>query len=380
LSSAPHAPIRIGLCITELEPGGAERCLVELAGRLDRARFQPVVYCLAPRPSGNADLLARRLEESGTSVHYFGARGLSGLPWIARRLTRQIARDAPLVLQCMLFHANALGAWAAHRAGVRHIVTGIRVAERRHDWHLRVARWADRWVERHVCVSQSVRDFSEFVGRLPGRKLVVIPNGVDLQRFAMATPCSLESLGLVPGRRAIAVVGRLEAQKGLDRLIGLLPRIFDGFPMHDLVIVGTGPDRAALARQAADLGFIPRVHFLGFRPNVPEILAASDVLVLPSRWEGMPNVVLEAMAASRPVVAYDVEGVTEALGPAAAQQVVRPEHAEALVAKLHAILKAPDFAAELGRMNRARVEQHFRVEAMVQAYERLYQSLCDGEN
>ena len=122
------------------------------------------------------------------------------------------------------------------------------------------------------------------------------------------------------------------------------------------------------------------MHFLGFRPNIPEILAASDVLVLPSRWEGMPNVVLEAMAARKPVVAYDVEGVAEALGPAAAQQMVRPEHGEALVAKVQAILKDPAFAAELGSKNRQRVEQFFRVEAMVTAYERLYQTLIAGEN
>ena len=201
MSSAPQSLIRIGFCITELEPGGAERCLVELVERLDRARFQPVVYCLAPRPTGNADLLARRLDATGAAVHYFGARGLSGLPWIARRLAKQIKQDSPQVVQCMLFHANVLGAWAAHRAGVRHIVTGIRVAERRHDWHLRLARWADRWVERHVCVSQSVRDFSESVGLLPAGKLVVIPNGVDLKRFDGTSPCKLESLGLVPGRR-----------------------------------------------------------------------------------------------------------------------------------------------------------------------------------
>ncbi len=225
-----------------------------------------------------------------------------------------------------------------------------------------------------------MRDFSESVGLLPAEKLVVIPNGVDLKRFDNTSPCAAESLGLVPGRRAIAVVGRLEAQKGLDGLIALLPRILEGLPTHDLLFVGTGPDRAALARQAADLGLIARVHFLGFRTNVPEILAASDVLVLPSRWEGMPNVVLEAMAARKPVVAYDVEGVAEALGPAAAQQMVRLEHGEALAAKVQAILKDPAFAAELGRKNRERVEQNFRVEAMVTAYERLYQTLFVGEN
>jgi glycosyltransferase involved in cell wall biosynthesis len=123
------------------------------------------------------------------------------------------------------------------------------------------------------------------------------------------------------------------------------------------------------------LGIAPRVHFAGFRDDVPEILAASDVLVLPSRWEGMPNVVLEAMAAGKPVVATDVEGVGEALGPAAAQQAVRPGHAGAFAAKLNLILDDALLAESLGRENQARARALYSIDAMVAAYQNLYASL-----
>jgi glycosyltransferase involved in cell wall biosynthesis len=372
------APIRVAFCITELDFGGAERSLVELAERLDRAQFEPLVYCLGPRPKGNPTSLADRLEQSGVLVHTFGARRTAQLPWIVRALERQMKLDAPQIVQCFLFHANVLGPWAASRAKVPHVVTGIRVAERRRKWHLRLARVADRWVERHVCVSHGVKEFSQSVGRLPEAKLVVIPNGVDATRFSVANVGRPDDWGVPAGRRMMTFVGRLDEQKGLDWLVPLLPRLLAEVPDCDFVLVGAGPKRAALERLARELGLAERVHFLGFRADADQILAASELVLLPSRWEGMPNVLLEAMAAGKPVVATDVEGVTEVVGPAAAQQVVRPDHAEAFAAKVRAILKSSALAVELGAANRRRVEEFFRVQTMVAAYAALYRSLVAG--
>jgi glycosyltransferase involved in cell wall biosynthesis len=367
-------PRRIAFCITELEPGGAERALVELATRLDRRQFEPVVYCLGARPEGNPSL-ADRLEQSGVLLHCFGARHTWQLPWIASRLVRRMRADAPHIAQCFLFHANVLGAWAAHRAGVPHVFSGIRVADRRHNGHLRLMRWVDPWIERHVCVSQMVREFSGATGGLPAEKLVVIPNGVDLARFANSDGKMPRDFPVPSGRRWITCVGRLDEQKNLAWLLDRMPSVFSAQPDHDLLLVGVGPQRAQLEQQAARLGISPRVHFVGYRRDVPEILAASDVLVLPSRWEGMPNVVLEAMAAGKPVVATDVEGVGEALGPASAQQVVRAGHAEAFAAKLNLILSDAALADSLGRENQQRVRAFYSIDGIVAAYQKLYASL-----
>jgi glycosyltransferase involved in cell wall biosynthesis len=152
---------------------------------------------------------------------------------------------------------------------------------------------------------------------------------------------------------------------------GVLARAVD----HDLVIVGDGPLRSELAQLAARLKIADRVHFVGYRRDVPEILAASDVLLLPSEWEGMPNVVLEAMAAGKPVVATDVEGVREVLGPGAADQLVTPRRPEIFAARLLEILENPGFAANLGAANHERVKQAFSLDAMAQAYADLYRSL-----
>lgn len=370
--------IRVAFCITELEPGGAERCLVELVTRLDRRQFAPVVYCLGPRPAGNPTSLVDKLEDAGVAVHCFGATRWTNLPWLARKLRRQIVADAPDIVQTFLFHANVLGAWAARRGGVKHLVTGVRVAERRATWHLALARWSDRWVDCHVCVSQSVRDFSIDGGRMPADKLVVIPNGVDVERFAAAKPASPASLGIAAGRRAIVSIGRLDEQKGFDWLLEVMPRVFAELADHDLVLVGDGPERAPLAALAERLGIAARVHFAGFRQDVPEILAAAELLVLASRWEGMPNAVLEAMAAGRPVVATDVAGVAETLG-SSEEQVCPPHDPREFADRVIAILRDDQLAARLGRQNQERARAQFTLPAMVEAYQRLYLALLSGD-
>jgi glycosyltransferase involved in cell wall biosynthesis len=380
LKARSAVPIRIAFCITELEPGGAERCLVELVKRLDRTQFDPVVYCLGPRPAGNGTSLADLLEQSAIPVHCFGAKSWRQLPGVFRKLRRRLVVDSPQILQCFLFHANVLGTLAAHWAGVPHILTGIRVAEHRSSWHLAMARRTSHWVECHVCVSQAVKDFSLRQGGLqPESKLTVIPNGVDFERFATAAPCALVELGVPAGRRAIVYVGRFDPQKGLFWLLELLPRVFSQLPGHDLLLVGAGRDGESLQQHAVKLGLDQKVHFLGFRDDVPQILAASDLVVLTSRWEGMPNVVLEAMAAGKPVVATDVEGVGELLGPAAEAQTVPADDPEGFADKVVAIISNTQLATRLGDENRLRAQQHFSLESMAANYRDLYVALNEAK-
>jgi glycosyltransferase involved in cell wall biosynthesis len=174
----------------------------------------------------------------------------------------------------------------------------------------------------------------------------------------------------------ITFIGRLDEQKGLPWLFELLPTVFTRLPNHDLLVVGSGPQRALLERLAADRGLANRVHFAGFRDEVAAILAASDLLVLPSRWEGMPNVLLEAMASGKPVVATAVEGVVELLSyPLASMQVLEVDDSQGFANKVVAIIQDSVWAAQLGQLNRARAAKEFSFNAMVAAYERLYDSL-----
>ncbi len=181
---------RLAFCITELDTGGAERALVELAIRLDRTDWETHVFCLA-----GSGRLVEVLTNAQIPVTCLGARGVRSV-WIIAELARQLRRVKPALLQTFLFHANIVGRLAGKLAGVKHIVSGIRVAEQRS----RIPLWIDRWtsflVEQNVCVSQSVADFSIRAAGLKEGNICVIPNGVDVARFSGAVAADYAEFGI----------------------------------------------------------------------------------------------------------------------------------------------------------------------------------------
>jgi starch synthase (maltosyl-transferring) len=278
-------------------------------------------------------------------------------------------------LQTFLFHANILGRVAAAWAGVPHCVSGIRVAERRSKWPLRLDRLTNRFVDFHVCVSQAVADFSADVAGLPRARLSVIPNGVDVATYAAADPADRQALGLPQDAYVVLAVGRLDPQKGLHHLFdaarGLLPR----FPELHFVLVGDGPLHSELKARAEQAPLTGRIHLTGWRPDVPSLLKMGDALVLPSLWEGMPNVVLEAMAAGLPVVASRVEGVAELVIPEQTGLLVSPGAAGELESAISRLLADPERGRVMGRNGQVRVSAHFSWETMVERYVSLYEHL-----
>lgn len=372
--------LQIALCITDLAVGGAERCLTELAIRLDRNRFSPVVYCLAAKPQPPQSSLFDALEAAHIEVRFLAARGTWDFFRTVHLLSRMLEEQGTQVVQTFLFHANIVGRIAGRCAGVPGVVSGIRVAQQTLRWHLWLDRVTDRLVDRHVCVSHAVACFAEQHHRLPAEKLVVIPNGVNLARFPASQPADLSALGIVGERRPILFVGRLDHQKGLAWLLDMAPTWLQRLRECDLLLVGQGPLEEALRDQCQRLGIADRVHFAGWRPDIPALLAASRLLVLPSAWEGMPNVVLEAMASRLPVVASDVEGVRELLGPDAAQQVAPYGDSGAFTARVMELVQDPEMAAQVGRQNRRRAEETFSFDRMVEAYQDLWESLLASQN
>ena len=374
-SFAPRQPVRLALCITELEVGGAERCLAELALRLDPDRFAVIVYSLAARPANEERSLVPKLEAAGIEVHCLGGRGTFDAPAVAWTLARLLKRQRAEVVQTFLFHANLIGRFAALWAGAPYVVAGLRVAEKQKRWHLALDRWTSRRVDRYVAVSQSVATFAQREAGLPAERIVVIPNGIDTQTVDAATPADLAGVGIRPGRRAVTYIGRLDPQKGLHELIAHANDWLARLPEHDLLLAGEGPQRAELEALTRQLGLGDRIRFAGWQSDVPAILRASEILILPSRWEGMPNALLEAMACRLPVVAMDVEGVGELLGPNRDEQTAPAGDMQVFSDKLVAIASSAELRARLGAENRRRVETSFTLDAMVAAYAALYDAL-----
>src|SRR5579871_4600060 len=257
-------------------------------------------------------------------------------------------------------------------AGIRHIVSGIRVAEKRTRAPLWLDRWTNRLVDQNVCVSQAVADFSVREAHLDPQKITVIPNGVDAERFSDAQAENLSEWGVAPGDPIFISVGRLDPQKGLTFLLEAMRALLQEHPRGHLLLVGEGTARAALSDWICEHHLVDSIHLLGWRSDVPELLKSATCLVRSSLWEGMPNVVLEAMASGLPVVATQVEGMTELLQNQSTGILVPPGSASELAAAMTWIIDNPLKARQLGQNGESLVRREFSWQKMVASYEELY--------
>jgi glycosyltransferase involved in cell wall biosynthesis len=213
-------------------------------------------------------------------------------------------------------------------------------------------RFAVRWADVIVCVSEAERERG--LRERIGASYQVVPNGVDLDHFSPASPKEQAAarrrlrLGTAP---VVVCVGRLSWEKGQDVCVKAWPSVVGRVPGAELILVGEGPERSHLEAQAG-----PSVRLVGARDDVPLWLAAADVLVAPSRWEGMSLTVLEAMAVGRSVVACDVPGMRELLGEEAGA-IVSVEDVDALADALVQRLSDPALARAEGQNGRDRAER-----------------------
>lgn len=370
--------IRVAFLITELSRGGAEKALLQLATTLDLARFEPVVFSLSGLARDLENSLVPLFREAGVETVELGLTGLRNAPTVFRRLTRELKRRQVDVLQSFMFHANIFGRFAGRAAGVPVVCSGIRVAERDAPRRLALDRWTRSLVDAWVCVGEATAYFSRTVGRLPEKRVFSIPNGV---RVADLETLERESANAdftwVPepfGRRKrIVCVGRLAPQKGFDRFLEnaatWAPQIANDW---EIWIVGDGPERDALRRIVETNGLANVVFFAGWRPNVPEILTSADLFALPSRWEGMPNALMEAMSVGKAAICSDVEGVAELLGDDAAPQMCAFDDGKSWRDKILTSTSDAALREELGRRNRNRVAKEFSVESATRKYEALW--------
>lgn len=374
--------------------------LVELATRLDKSRFEPFVCSMKPRPNEGDYHLLDVLNDAKIPIEFADIASIATLPCKMAKLRKIFKKQKPHVCQSFLFHANFFSRFAARSAGVPVVISGIRVAEHEKKWHLRLDRMTQGLVDRYVCVSKGVAAYTAKQGGIAQRKIVAIANGIDSADYENADKADLTQCDCADEKRKIIVIGRLHRQKGIDWLLQTTPHWLLQRPDCGLLIVGDGPERDTLMRAAAKLPCCDRIRFLGQRRDVPQLLAASDLLLLPSRWEGMPNVVMQAMASGLPVLAAEVEGIDELLmcrrqsqaancdandGPCTENpplpQTCRFGQTDEFAAKINALLDDSDRAQRLGKQNREHIRRFFTIEQMVASYERLWLSLyknhCD---
>lgn len=367
-----HSRIHVALVITELNPGGAEKALTALACGLDRREFDPVVYSLRSRSFHSNCSLIDKLEGNGITVDFLNINHpwniFSGL----RRLRTLLWRYNTDVLQSFMFHANLVGRIAAQRAKVPVVCSGIRVAEHGCPWHLFLDKMSQRKVDSYICVSQSVAEFTQTVGKISADKITVITNGIDLERNPTM---DITQNPFKPNRKSVAFIGRLSRQKGLDWLLDTVPFWLENHPDWDLYFIGEGEERLTLENKVSQLHCASQIIFMGHMSNVLAILPFLDLVILPSRWEGMPNAIMEAMAAGLPVCCTNVEGVFELLDSGSHDQVSPIGDEAAWIANISRLLDNEPLRQRLGRANQAQIGNHFDIRKKTKEYEELWKRL-----
>ncbi|WP_374207252.1 glycosyltransferase family 4 protein [Streptomyces sp. APSN-46.1] len=360
--------------------GGVARVVADLVRAQSAAGLRAVVGC---PPGGPLTDAAR---EAGAEVFPWRAGRVPG-PRLAtevpgaRRLIRRVGPD--------VLHAHSAKAGLAGRLAVRGAVPTV---FQPHAWSfdavggttaalaLRWERYGARWADRVLCVSEAERRTGESEG-IPAR-WAVIRNGVDLDYFRPGGPdrdhdratarAGLPLPADFQGDGPLVVcVGRICQQKGQDILLRAWPELLGAVPDARLALVGDGPDRERLGRAAP-----PGVLFAGAAADIRPWLRAADLVVLPSRWEGMALAPLEAMACGRPVLVSDVSGARESLPPGQARLcLVPPEDPTALAKGLGRLLAEPRLLAELGEQARRHARTDFDVRRTTDAVTGLYREL-----
>lgn len=355
--------------------GGAEQVILNTLRQLDRRCWQPT---LVHYPAAG---LAPLLE---------GARRLDLRVQAIPRLDRPAARVAQFVRRLRaerpaIVHAHLSWPLACRYELVGAIMAGVPaiIATQHLFSHIpwRRSRLIQRLictrVDRYIAVSDHLARQLRQQLRFPARKVSVIHNGIPLERYRRDVNPNLRAALTGSSERAlIMTIARLAEQKGQRYLLDALQSLPDAV----VALVGDGPDRAQLERQAHDLGLQDRVVFLGQRADIPELLACCDLAVLPSLFEGLPLAALEAMAAGKPVVASRVGGTSEAVQDGLTGLLVPPADPGALAHAISAVLGSPALARRLSAAAQARVAQSFSAEVMTKNVTYLYDQVLASKH
>jgi len=356
--------------------GGAEQALLALLGNIDREAWDPT---LLHHEDATGRELAKRAHVIGVPGRPvprmpLGFAGARQVP----RLAAALRAAAPAV-----FHAHlswplaakyALAAAAIARVpaivATVHLIPDFTL-DRSNRLQLQLL---SRFVGRYVAVSNDIAARLTAELGWPAAKIDVVHNGVDLDRFARPPDPDIRSK--LTGDRdspLFLTVARLDYQKGHDVLL----RAVTAAPEGVFALVGAGSERSRLEGLAAELGLGDRVLFLGTRSDVPDLLAAADAFVLPSRFEGSSLAVLEAMAAGKPVVCSEIGGTDELVVHRETGLLAPVEDTEALAAALRELAADSSFRARLGAAARKRAEQHFSLATSTCRVEHIYEELLE---
>lgn len=356
--------------IATLEVGGAEKQLASLVKRIDRTRYNPTVCCLTKEGP-----FEKELEEAGIRYFVLGKQFKFDFTVIFK-LISLIRQEKSDILHTWMFTSNSFGRVAGIIARVPIIISSERCIDIwKNRFHFFLDSLLSYFTARIVCVSEGVKKFYREHTFIPPGKLITIYNGVEtVGETNISAEKKKEEFGLRQNI-VITTISRLAPQKGIKHLLYAVPKVIENMPEARFLIVGEGNEKGRLENISRDINIDKYVIMPGLRADIKEILSFTNIFVLPSLFEGLPNVIMEAMAARKPVIATRIQGSDELVVENETGILVPPRNPEALADAIINLHNDTEKARRMGIAGRKRVEKYFNVDSMVKKHEKLYDEL-----
>lgn len=361
-------------CIRQGKIGGGESHLLSLAANLDRTNFEPVVLSFTDGP------MMERLKEMGVETRLiYTEKPFDIRVW--RQVKQLLEREAPDVIHAHGTRACSNVLWAAGKLGIPVVYTihGWSFHRDQHPLVRRLRISGEKYLTTRAGLNISVSASNQQSGRevIPGFQSVVINNGIDQGRFdpdRSFTDVRAE-LGISADSVVVLFIARFTAHKQPLKLIRAFAKaltLLRGGVAVQLVMVGDGDEKGAGVALAGELGLRDKVSFQAFRQDVPDVLHAADIFVLPSLWEGLPIGLLEAMAMRKAVIGTRVDGTREVLQDADNGLMVEPGDVDALAAAIVRLVEDKVLRESLSAKAYETVRQRFDARVMTKAIEDIY--------
>jgi len=366
--------------IDSLGPGGAEQLMPSILKNLKRAGFNIRICALQIR-AGNP--IASELERLGLPVDLVPILNLRQ-PFNLFHILRYLRLHRPQLLHTQLEFADILGTVAAKILGIPSVSTVHTLdafPEKKSAWGRMKLRWflLGKYCNCVIAVSEKTRLHYLQSGRLHQDKVITLYNGVDISRFKNTDASQIaktkQALRLPLDSKVIITVAVLREPKGIQFMIEALPAILEQFPDVHYLIVGDGEYGAALSDLATVLDIKNHVTFAGHRTDIPDLLACCDIFVLPTLKDALPTVLIEALAAERPIVASDVGGVPEIIENGVNGLLVAPGDPSKLANACLQLLKDNELISQIVMAGNKTVRQRFNIDSQIEQLSGMYEEL-----
>lgn len=369
-----HRKIRILFLIDELQVGGTERQLIFLAESLPRDRFEPVIGVLRETEFSRG----LRIKTPIVNFNWSGFPLLKNISLIGK-LKNYLKNNNIDMLQTQFIESEIYGFLAAILSAERPVL----IATRRNLYHwinddplrFQIGKRLVRFAQAVLANSYCARDACVRLENVPAEKITVIPNGVDVESFkSRSRQDARGKYGIGQDDLIIGVVGNLRHVKGVDVLLRASARVLEVIPAARFMLVGSGPQESELRNLALELGIGDKVVFWGATDDVQNLVAVFDIAVQPSRSESFSNVLVEYMAAAKPIVATRVGDAGLILDGGLCGKLVQSENHDELAKEIISLCQDMDYATSMAQRAKTRVLQMWTTAIVISHYVEFYES------